>query len=75
MKDQFRPPWLRRENTSGRAFWIIWCLLWAAFWFVTTGMAKTTYAFGYTVQHYSPVWPEIMFVLSLAALLLPVGKK
>jgi hypothetical protein len=55
------PPWLRnRKNTAGRAVWIIWCLGWATLWLFASGI---NHACGW------------LFLASLAALLIPVGKE
>jgi hypothetical protein len=60
MFDSFKPPWLRRENTAGRAVWIIWCLFWAFIWLMAAA-----------INHID----LYLVVLSLLAILAPIGKK
>ena len=61
----------RRENTSGRAFWIVWCCGWAGVWFILSSLAYTEAA------EPNPVWLPWLITagLSLLAIFIPVGKK
>lgn len=55
------------QNTSGRAFWVIWCLAWAGLWlFLTVGAAEA---------HVSGAWlTGLLTAGSVGAMALPVGR-
>jgi hypothetical protein len=55
-----------RENTSGRAFWVIWCCLWAGVWLTWATLA--------TAEHTPNGALWLAVVLSVGAIWLPVGK-
>jgi hypothetical protein len=56
-----------RENTSGRAFWVIWCCLWAGVWLVAAGFGNG--------GHLGLALVELVLAGgSGAAIALPVGK-
>lgn len=57
---------MKRENTSGRVFWVIWCCLWAGVWLIWATLASA--------EHTPSAALWVAVVLSLAAIWLPVGR-
>lgn len=55
-----------RQNTSGRAFWVIWCLGWAGLWLVL--------AVGAAEAHSAWIIPGLLAAGSAAAVAAPVGR-